>query len=57
MFILLSSASSVQYREDVLRCLAASIGSHLQFRYDKKWVAVGILEKIKNGKLEASAAV
>lgn len=56
MFILLSSASSAQYREDILRCLAAPVGSHLQFRYDKKWVAEGILEQIKKGTLGPSAS-
>jgi hypothetical protein len=56
VFILLSSASSAQYREDILRCLAAPVGSRLQFRYDKKWVAEGILERIKKGTLGASAS-
>lgn len=55
MFVLLSSAYSPRYREDILRCLAAPIGSEVQFRYDKKWVAENILEKMKKGTMIAGA--
>lgn len=42
MYVLLSSAASARYRDDVLRCLAAPIGSRIQFRYDEPWVAPNI---------------
>lgn len=40
MFLLLSSAAQPRYREDILRCLAAPVGSTIQFRYRKEWIAV-----------------
>src|ERR1039458_5725546 len=49
MLILLSSWHRPRYKEDILRCLAAPLGAEIQFRYDLKWVAHSILEKIRRG--------
>jgi hypothetical protein len=47
MFLCLSSGASPRYREDVLRALAQPWGSILQFRYLRRYLAPGILEKAK----------
>lgn len=46
MFVCLSSGASIRYRQDILRALALPKGSVLQFRYDRKWVAKSILDRI-----------
>jgi hypothetical protein len=46
LLVLLSSAHSPRYREDILRCLAAPVGSEVQFRYDKQWIVEDLLEKV-----------
>lgn len=51
MLILLSSAHSPRYREDILRCLAAPIGSIVQFRYDKRWIANELVDRVERGEL------
>lgn len=45
MLILLSSTRRKRYRDDVLRCLAAPIGTRIQFRYSARIVAHNILER------------
>ena len=52
MFICLSSGARPRYREDVLRALAMPEGSSVQFRYDLKWVAPVIRDRLsgKDGK-------
>src|SRR5260370_772204 len=49
MYILLSSAATPRYKQDILRCLAAPLGAKVQFRYAKKYVAENILEQIQKG--------
>jgi len=46
MIILLSSAHRPRYREDILRCLAAPIGTRLQFRYDIKHVQQNLADNV-----------
>jgi hypothetical protein len=46
---LLSSDASPRYKQDVLRCLAAPIGSSVQFRYDKIEVSAGALSSLTGG--------
>jgi len=50
MFLCLSSGSSPRYREDVLRSLSQPWGSILQFRYLKRYLAPGVLEKAQAAK-------
>ena len=47
MFICMSSGYRERYRQDVILALAMPKGSRLQFRYDKKWIAPKVLEKLK----------
>jgi len=51
MFILLSSAATPRYKQDILRCLAAPLGAKVQFRYAKKYVADNVLQEIQ-GRLD-----
>src|SRR5579864_115801 len=46
---LLSSDASPRYKQDVLRCLAAPIGSSVQFRYDKIEVSSVALSSLSGG--------
>jgi len=46
MFFLLSSDYSPRYKQDILRCLAAPIGSVVQFRYDKVHLPADVLKKL-----------
>lgn len=48
MLFLLSSDYSPRYKQDILRCLAAPIGSAIQFRYDKVHIPKDLLEKLEN---------
>src|SRR5262245_8496653 len=45
MLILLSSSRRKRYRDDILRCLAAPIGTQVQFRYSEKLVEHPIWER------------
>lgn len=47
---LLSSDYSPRYKQDVLRCLAAPIGSFVQFRYDKVHLSDGAKESLIGNK-------
>jgi len=47
MYIVLSSAATPRYRQDILRCLAAPLGATVQFRYAKKYVANDVLQEIE----------
>lgn len=47
MFICMSSGYRERYRQDVILALAMPKGSRLQFRYDKKWIAPEVLERLK----------
>src|SRR5581483_3284046 len=47
MLILLSSGKRKRYRDDILRCLAAPMGSRVQFRYSKRIVENAIWENPK----------
>lgn len=49
MFICLSSGASPRYRQDVVRAMAMPKGSGLQFRYDSKWIAPVIRDRISTG--------
>lgn len=49
MFICMSSGARPRYRQDVILALAMPEGSSLQFRYDLKWIAPKVIERIKNG--------
>lgn len=49
MFICLSSGASPRYRQDVLRAMAMPKGSRLQFRYDSRWIAPGIRDRLSTG--------
>jgi hypothetical protein len=49
MFLCLSSGAREQYRKDIILALAMPEGSRLQFRYDRKWVAPNVLDKIQDG--------
>jgi hypothetical protein len=42
----LSSDYSPRYKQDILRCLAAPIGSVVQFRYDKVHIPEDVLKKL-----------
>ncbi len=55
MFILLSSASSPRYREDILRCLAAPVCSLVQFRYDKRYLSEDLQQRIDKKQLTMPA--
>ena len=57
MFVCLSSGASPRYRQDILRALAMPHGASLQFRYQSKWIAPSVLEKIKNAKVGNSPAL
>jgi hypothetical protein len=46
VLFLLSSDYSPRYKQDILRCLAAPIGSAVQFRYDKVHIPRDVLEKL-----------
>jgi hypothetical protein len=46
MLFLLSSDYSPRYKQDILRCLAAPMGSVVQFRYDKAHVPAAVLNKL-----------
>jgi hypothetical protein len=48
LLFLLSSDYSPRYKQDILRCLAAPIGSAIQFRYDKIHIPKDVLEKLEN---------
>lgn len=52
MLFLLSSDYSPRYKQDVLRCLAAPIGSTVQFRYDKIHIPEDVLEKLTSDATE-----
>lgn len=45
MLILLSSSKRKRYRDDILRCLAAPIGTRVQFRYSERLVEHPIWER------------
>jgi hypothetical protein len=45
MFVLLSSGAQKRYRDDILRCMAAPVGSIIQFRYNREIVGKSILQK------------
>ncbi len=49
MFVCLSSGASPRYRQDILRALAMPKGTRLQFRYDLRWVAPAILDRLSAG--------
>jgi len=49
MFLCLSSGAREQYRKDVILALAMPEESRLQFRYDRKWIAPNVLDKIQDG--------
>ena len=49
MFVCLSAGRSPRYREDILRALAMPMGCSLQFRYDQKWVAQIIRDRLPAG--------
>jgi hypothetical protein len=55
--VLSSSAARPQYAQDVLTVLAAPQGLHVQFRYDKKYVAADLREQIAQNKVGGKAAV
>ena len=57
MFLCLSSGLSPRYREDVLRALAQPWGYVLQFRYLKRYLAPGILEKAQGADKGTSQAL
>jgi hypothetical protein len=46
MLFLLSSDYSPRYKQDILRCLAAPIGSSIQFRYDKVHIPKEVFDKV-----------
>lgn len=46
MFLLLSSAASPRYKQDILRCLAAPMNARIQFRYARELVAPAVLDQI-----------
>jgi hypothetical protein len=50
MIFLLSSDLSLRYKLDILRCLSAPIGSTVQFRYDKVYVAEDTLKTLTDAK-------
>ncbi len=57
MFICLSSGASPRYRQDVLRAMAMPKGSRLQFRYDSKWIAPAIRDRISAGGVESTPSL
>lgn len=57
MLILLSSTSAARYREDVLRCLAAPLASHVQFRYRRSLISDELLDRLESGKLVGNGLV
>lgn len=57
MLILLSSTSAARYREDVLRCLSAPLGSALQFRYRRSLLSDELLLRLENEKLSGPGLV
>jgi hypothetical protein len=46
VLFLLSSDARPRYKQDILRCLAAPIGSTVQFRYDKAHIPGDLFEKL-----------
>jgi hypothetical protein len=57
MFVLLSSDYSPRYKQDILRCLAAPVGTDIQFRYDRVHLSESVLKQIGKLKYPASAVV
>lgn len=55
--VLSSSAARPQYAQDVLTVLAAPPGLHVQFRYDKRYVAEDLRDLIAQGEAEGKPAV
>ena len=47
MYVLLSSAATKRYRDDILRCMAAPVGAQIQFRYGERLVGESIKSDIK----------
>lgn len=48
MLFLLSSDYSPRYKQDILRCIAAPMGSSVQFRYDKVHIPNDLVGKLLN---------
>jgi len=48
VLFLLSSDYSPRYKQDILRCLAAPIGSAVQFRYDRVHISSDVLTSLTN---------
>lgn len=52
MLFLLSSDYSPRYKQDILRCLAAPVGTTIQFRYDKVHIPKSVLEKLTSDRTQ-----
>jgi hypothetical protein len=48
LLFLLSSDASPRYKQDILRCLAAPIGTSVQFRYDKIYIPGDLFKKLSD---------
>jgi hypothetical protein len=56
MLLCLSSAAMPRYKQDILRALAMPAGARLQFRYNLRWVAQALHERIRSNSLKGHEA-
>jgi hypothetical protein len=57
MYLCLSSGSTPQYRQDIIRALAMPTGTRLQFRYQDRWVSQPVRANIRAGKFQADTTI
>ncbi|MER9452049.1 hypothetical protein [Mesorhizobium sp. M0254] len=46
MIVFLSSSSRARYADDIIRMLALPCGGQMQFRYDGKWLADDVRNRV-----------